>query len=647
MWSSYDPVLVREELAVLAANGCNVTRSFCYWPDFVPEPEHLDPEVLGHFADFLDAHVDLGLGTIPTFIVGHMSGENWDPAWRGGRDLYRDVWMVSQQAWFAQELASRFSRHPAIEGWLISNEMPHYGGPAPESVVTAWGRLMVQALRAGGVTQPVSIGDGAWGVEVSGRDNGYSLRTLAPLVDWLGPHVYPMSNDPVRQALDAAFVCAMCASFGKPVVLEEFGVSSDFVSDDHAAEYYRQVLYSSLLAGARGWLAWNNCDYDDLQNQDPYRHHPFEMHFGLTDRNGKPKAQLDEIVRFAAFVARLSGQPWEPVSGDAVIVVPEHFERRLPFTNEAYGVDMRAILLQSFIASREADLPVSIVRETGGLPSGPSLFLLPSTQLLTAPGTARLAQLAEEGATVYASYFAGSTDNLHGPWVPWLNDIFGFRQQLRNGLVDRIDNDDVVLEFLQDFGGIEAGTRLRVGIGGNEHSRAFLPVTPNEAEVVAVDDHGRPALLRRRCGKGWTVFCTYPLEYLAASRAGVNPEITGDIYSALADMAGVDRPVTSPDRRVLVGRIRTGDNPASDAATELVVVANASDASFTAELRTDATSRLLEQGQDAGAEAVESVLLNPWDVKILVRHFKNPLAGTTAEWAIRNPGAGVRASGPR
>jgi hypothetical protein len=112
-------------------------------------------------------------------------------------------------------------------------------------------------------------------------------------------------------------------------------------------------------------------------------------------------------------------------------------------------------------------------------------------------------------------------------------------------------------------------------------------------------------------------------------------------------MAGVDRPVTSPDRRVLVGRIRTGDNPASDAATELVVVANASDASFTAELRTDATSRLLEQGQDAGAEAVESVLLNPWDVKILVRHFKNPLAGTTAEWAIRNPGAGVRASGPR
>src|SRR4029453_7767933 len=129
MWKRYDPALVREELGVLAEHGCNVTRSFCYWPDFVPEPETLDEQVLERFSDFLDAHLEDGLGTIPTFIVGHMSGENWDPAWRQGRDLYRDVWLVSQQAWFAAELARRFGRHPAVVGWLISNEMPLYGGP--------------------------------------------------------------------------------------------------------------------------------------------------------------------------------------------------------------------------------------------------------------------------------------------------------------------------------------------------------------------------------------------------------------------------------------------------------------------------------------------------------------------------------------
>ena len=113
MWSRYDRAVVRQELAVLAAHGCTVTRSFCYWPDFVPRPEVLDEDVMERFADFLDLHADAGLRTVPTFIVGHMSGQNWDPEWRSGRDLYRDVWLVGQQAWFVAEVARRVSGHPA------------------------------------------------------------------------------------------------------------------------------------------------------------------------------------------------------------------------------------------------------------------------------------------------------------------------------------------------------------------------------------------------------------------------------------------------------------------------------------------------------------------------------------------------------
>ena len=63
MWKRYDAAVVREELAVLAEHGCNVTRSFCYWPDFVPEAERLDEDVIARFADFLDAHLELELRT--------------------------------------------------------------------------------------------------------------------------------------------------------------------------------------------------------------------------------------------------------------------------------------------------------------------------------------------------------------------------------------------------------------------------------------------------------------------------------------------------------------------------------------------------------------------------------------------------------
>lgn len=288
MWRNYDPKTVREELAVLRDHGLNMTRSFFYWPDFHPEPGRIDEELCERFRDFLDAHTEAGMGTIPTFIVGHMSGENWDPAWRGDRDLYEDVWLVGRQAWFVSQMTRRFKDHPAVTGWLITNEMPGYGriyqvDPPSSDVVTAWAQFMCDAVRAAGGTQPVSLGDGAWGIEVTGRDNGFSLRDTAEYVDFVGPHVYRSDTDRPRQHYRAAFECELAAVTGQPVVLEEFGLSTDVVSAANAGVFYRQTLHNSLLGGATGWIAWNNTDYDDLWEQSPYDHHPFEMHFGITD----------------------------------------------------------------------------------------------------------------------------------------------------------------------------------------------------------------------------------------------------------------------------------------------------------------------------------------------------------------------------
>ena len=142
MWRSYDGSLVSEELDMLRGHGLTMTRSFFYWPDFMPEPDVIDEDMTARFADFLDLHAELDMRTVPTFIVGHMSGENWDPPWRAGRDLYSDVWMVGRQAWFAGEMVRRFGAHPAVAGWLVSNEMPIYGGDhTAHEVVAAWARI--------------------------------------------------------------------------------------------------------------------------------------------------------------------------------------------------------------------------------------------------------------------------------------------------------------------------------------------------------------------------------------------------------------------------------------------------------------------------------------------------------------------------
>jgi endo-1,4-beta-mannosidase len=550
MWRSYDPAVIREELAVLAGHGLTVTRSFFYWPDFMPGPYEIDEKMTSRFADFLDRHAEQNMSTIPTFIVGHMSGENWDPAWRAGRHLYEDVWMVGRQAWFAGEMVRRFAAHPAVAGWLVSNEMPIYGGSATgHEVVAAWAQIMRDAVRAAGGHQPFSLGDGAWGIEARGADNGFRLADIAELADFLGPHVYPIGDDPVRQRYAAAWECELASTFGKPVIVEEFGVSSDFASHSRAARYYRHVLYSTLLAGATGWIAWNNTDFA-LTTQDPYRHHAFELNFGLTDAKGIPKPALREMRAFGETLEAIGATRLRRADADTALILSSYLDTRYPFTSPEAHVAISAALRQSYVSARLADMPPALTRETTGIAEGARLYLAPSVKQILAPTAAGLRQLAEAGACVYVSYSAGDIAWHRGPSYGQLNELFGVRHQLDVGLADPITDDVVRLAFTRDFGGLTRGTTLAFRAAGNEHSRSYLPVVPTTAEVIATDAHGRPALLRRQAGRGSLILCTYPLEHMAAATPRVNPDATVTLYTALGTHAGVRRPVAADDTRV-------------------------------------------------------------------------------------------------
>lgn len=583
MWREYDRDLVAEELTVMRDHGMTTTRSFLYWPHVQPTPDTLDEQVLANVADFLDQHERLGMTTIPTFVVGHMSGENWDPVWRQGRDLFGDVWFVARTAWYIREVTARFATHPAITGWLLSNEIPIYGDwrsrgvdSLRPDVITSWTQLLIDAVRAGGGTQPVSTGDGHWGVEVTGSENGFRVREIAPQVDFLGPHVYRMETDLVRQHLGAAFVCELLGSFGRPVVMEEFGLTSDYVSEENAAHYYRQLLHHTLLAGATGWLCWNNTDYDNLYDRPPYSHHPFEQHFGVTDVEGSPKPQAREMKAFAELAERLDLTRLTRPDSRIALVVSSYLENQYEFT---YPDDARAVFdntRQAYVAAREADLPVAVVREAdgladaqarpgAGLPADGALYLLPSFKQLTAPTWRQLVELARGGATVYTSYFVGTHPIQRGPWWPRLDETFGVTKHLTYGLTNPIEDDELRVRFVADLGdpalgGIAAGEELVFAVGGTENSRAFLPVTPKPAdqggaEVLAVDAHDRPVLLRTRIGAGALVLSTYPLEHMAAVTPRVNPEPTARLYAALAAQAGATPEIRVDDPRVIVGEL--------------------------------------------------------------------------------------------
>jgi beta-glucosidase len=392
--------------------------------------------------------------------------------------------------------------------------------------------------------------------------------------------------------------------------MEEFGLSTDFVSPEGAGHYYRQLLHNTLLAGATGWIAWNNTDYDPAIDQRPYSHHPFELHFGITTADGQPKPPLLELNEFARTLREIDVLRCERGPARAAIVVPSHLAAHYPFTTESERSLIVRAGEQAYVAAREADLPVGLVREAedGGLEPGYGLYLLPSVKALTGPSWVQVRELAEAGATVYASYCAGESEVQRGPWWIYTEDIFGVERQLVYGLNDPIVDDVVEITFHVNFGSLRSGDVLRFAAGGNAEARAFLPVRPTDGQVVATDRHGNPAVVAKPHGSGRTVLCTYPVEYLAAAQGRVNPEDTYRLYDALAALAGVQPTVTVQDPRVLVDSLVRNDG------TELVffVSQHAEAVTVAPVVAAGALSTLK-------GEAVDSVQLAPYGVALLQR----------------------------
>jgi endo-1,4-beta-mannosidase len=283
------------------------------------------------------------------------------------------------------------------------------------------------------------------------------------------------------------------------------------------------------------------------------------MHFGLTDRHGNAKPALGEFAAFAAILDRVDIDSCRRVDTDAVLVVPSYLDTKYPFTVPEDRTYLYSTLRQAYVSARLADLPVALSRESDGLAENGRLYLVPSTKQLLSPTWLTLARLAEAGATVYVSYSPGAHQEQRGPWYANLNGMFGVRHQLRYGLVDPVVDDTVTFTFTMAFGSLAEGARLSFRAAGTPHSRVYLPVVPTDAEVVAVDGHGRPALLCRRSGAGSVILCTYPLEHMAAVTPAANPEAAQVLYGALAAHAGLDRPVTVDDPRVAVDELVHAD----------------------------------------------------------------------------------------
>ena len=549
MWDRFDPSTVRRELRQMRAIGLDVCRSFCFIPDFMPRPPQVSRVMLPRLRQFLDLCQAERIHTIPSFLVGHMSGENHDFPGQRGRCLYSDPDLLRWQSALVHDVAEVCADHPAVAAYLASNEMPNWTGAADPALVTSWGRSMRDAVRSQDPRRPFSLGDGV--MNLGGGDNGFDPLLLSDVVDFFGPHSYRVDTDPLRQALTAEYCIRSLTHLGLPVLLEEFGCSSSQASEKHQALYYREAIHTCLGAGGAGALGWCYSDLD-LEHEPPYAHHAFELEFGITRRDGSEKPVCDELRRIAGVVAQLDIARLRPPRPRTAIIVPSYFNTSYPFSHELRP-RMQRTLLQSYVLCAAAGIEAELVPEQSIDLSRYQLVLAPATQKLLAPTWRALLSWVRQGNTLYWSYFFGDDGFLQGAWCQLFQELTGCRHLLRYGCVDP-PPDPMRLDG--------AGLSLEQAVAGTACGRVSLEVEATTARVLATDGRGRPALLRQEHQAGRVLFLAAPLEYYIAEQRMSRDCAAHELYRLVAREAGIASPTWASDPRVQLRTVEVeGESP--------------------------------------------------------------------------------------
>jgi Cellulase (glycosyl hydrolase family 5) len=548
----WDSRAVASDLNELAALGANVVRIFCFLPDFLPSPDVVSDKARERLEETIALAAQAKMWSIPTFLVGHMSGENWAPDWSWGKNWYSDPAILDASELLIGSIVSHFARDARIAAWLLTNEWPLFAGHTSIEESTRWAQRLLSVARAADPECNISTGDGAWDL-IEGTRGGPNSASLRDLVDFFGPHFYPKEIDTMRHAAFASFSMKMVAPGGRPVLLEEFGCSSDQADDELAAAYYRTTLWSAFGAGNCGTLVWNSHDFS-IGNRPPYSHHPYELHFGIIRTDGSRKPQGLEFERFAAYVTRLELDDWQPFPARAAIGRTSYYGHDFPFDWGWTKPQMRDIFLQAYGTSVHAGIDVSFVDLTAAQFGDLTTLLVPCLQQVTTNDAARIEKFARDGGTVYVSY-GGE------PWFPDFGRLIGARLLIRYGLVED-PGIACAVQLVKDFGDLENGTTLNFAIRGALRRRSQVLCKPETATVLATDARGEPALLEHQLGLGRVIFVTYPLEYYYLE--GLDASRESDlqkVYRAVAVTGKALAPAWIDDPHVQLFRWQSRRNP--------------------------------------------------------------------------------------
>jgi len=412
---NWNPAAIEKDMDSLQSIGVSFIRFMPLWYLTQPEIGKFDQQKIDRLNELITIAGKRGIMVQPGLITGWLCGGIFTPKWID-KEMFTNPSQIDATALMVTKIAKALSKNPYVHSYDFGNEInalkavAGYTGTPEQTKV--WMAKMYKAFKEGDPNRLVTNGIG------TGYDASFPIENIAPACDYMSAHSYPyfhatILDDPwfgLRTTYSANMMIAWAKMAGKPALMQETGVSGDWMTQEERARYLQLSYYSCWADGAAGFVWWCSHNIDTAFRVKPSKDgrefvgkgkfDPLEYQMGLLDIQNNKLPVADAFKQCVDFSDKL-GLDWTDQLPVCYILAPEAAD----FNN------MFRKIMNAYVLAKQNHVDVRFLRQGSEVPSDASFVIIPG---FSVNSTAKLSisKYLQAGGTVYQSYFNDFAPNI-------------------------------------------------------------------------------------------------------------------------------------------------------------------------------------------------------------------------------------------
>ena len=269
-WNDFNPEAIARDLDVIASLNMDHIRIMLIWPSFQPNEAWVSPAHLDRLDQLMTLAGERNLDVMATMLTGWLSGWNFKPPFENG-SIYSAPRMIAAEELYFREVAKVLKPHSNFLGFDLGNELNCCWMPEDLATGDAW---MDETLTLLETLCPEQV-------HVNGVDHApwfspcaFSAKALANRQKIVALHAWTLFTGAIDRggplgaaslklsAGMAALARAYAGDAAKPIWIQEYGATEEWMTKDELPLYVEQTTLNAINQGVSWFTWWDSHDVD-------------------------------------------------------------------------------------------------------------------------------------------------------------------------------------------------------------------------------------------------------------------------------------------------------------------------------------------------------------------------------------------------